>query len=206
VNQILKTVDKALEKTCGPAQEKKWSFPDGSPGCFPTRFPANGRLAVGFSIERKMKSGRPIVLALDQSTPPFTSTVELNIPPQANRRVQGCFARDAKGKLWLCHRGSRLTVQASQRKRLTKQVIHRYFDHWLISAWEQIGTKRGKTLKVICVAPMPTPHLHRCLLHFAKHVKKLKGAWAANDGNDNKMQAFLEKPAPRLSILRKNRR
>jgi hypothetical protein len=200
MNQTLKTVDKALEETCGPAQDEKWTFPDGFSDPFPTRLPANGRLVVGFSTERKMKSGRPIILALDQSTPPFTSTVELNIPPQANRRVQGCFARDANEELWLCHRGSLLTVQAYQRKRLTKKVIHWYFDRWLIDAWEQIGTGRDKKLKVIRVAPLPTPHLHRYLLHFANHVAKLKNTWGDYEGDFKKMRRFT-KPAPRPSSL-----
>jgi hypothetical protein len=196
MDQALDVVGNVLESSYGLPQERDWRFPDGSVGAFPTWILGNKGLVIGFSTERRMNSGRPIVLALRQAASAFTPIVEINIPPQANRSVQGCFAFDEHKQLWLCHRGSRLTVQAYQRKRLSKRMIHTYFRNWLVPSREQNGTASDREAYIIRVTTLPEKNIQRNLQSFAERVEKLKRAWVEHEGDDKKMMRFvLKNPA-----------
>ncbi|NMO21474.1 hypothetical protein HPC49_33020 [Pyxidicoccus fallax] len=197
MERALKSVEKIL-RSCGPVQERHWSFPDGSSAYFPTWLWTGGNLAVGFSTEHLMKSGRPIVLSLEKPTSTYSPNVEVNIPLEANTAVQGCFAIDKDGVAWLCHRGSRLTVQAFHRKRLKKWMIHDYFRKWLYTAVECNGANRETVCRVIRVTPLSKPPFHQNLERFASSVKKLKNAWITYEGSDEKMSEFISRNYARL--------
>lgn len=193
IDQILEDTNAFLEASYGIPPERNWSFPDGSTGSFPTWSLGSKTLLLGFSTKHRMNSGRPIVLALKQSASALTPTVEINIPPQPNKRVQGCFAFDEHRRLWFCHRGSRLTVQAYQRKRLKKQMIHRYFRDWLVLAREQSDKTSVRESYVIRVTPLPGKNTHRNLRSFAKRVEELKKAWVEYKGDERKMMRFISR-------------
>ena len=197
LERALKNIKKIL-RAHGPEQKRDWSFPDGYSGPFPTWIWEGGRLAIGFSAKPLMKSGRPIILSLENPALAYSSSVEINIPPEANSAVQGCFAIDKYGTAWLCHRGSRLTTQAFQRRRLKKRVIHDYFRKWIVPALERNVVGDDTACDVIRVTPLSGQSFHRNLHCFAFSVKKLKQAWITHRGSDEKMKEFISRNRVKL--------
>lgn len=202
INAALAELKHAFRRTGTKFTHVQWSFPDGSSHKVPTWKGSadNKDFAVCFSTSKHMKSGHPLQVAIGTDADVFTPTVEINIPFAPTRRVNGCFACDTRGKLWLCHRGIGLTSNrprksiASTKKqsrnkksqkrggRIPKEVIHRHFRNWL-----QPSEDRGTTTKIIPITSLSSPDLLADLARFAAEVATLKEVWSATGGSAKKV-------------------
>jgi len=96
--------------------------------------------------------------------------VEVNIPEVANRLVNGCFSLDEDRRLWLCHRGNKLTV--NQNEKISKKEIHRHFKGTLVPVIDgNVGAK------VIPLFAFDSKGIKSGLVEFARKVEMLKAKY-----------------------------
>jgi hypothetical protein len=137
----------------------------------------NGYFTIGLKPEFKWRSQTnrnkyrcPILIACEKATSGMSPIVEVNIPEVADGRVNGCFALDEDRKLWLCHRGNKLTV--NQNDKITKKSIHRHFKEWLEPSID------GKAFtRIIPVFALDSKAIGLEIADFAQEVKALKARY-----------------------------
>jgi hypothetical protein len=153
---------------------------------------------VAFSQEYLVNAGRPFVATIEPFFSGISPMVEANIPLKdgrksitRDRKVNGCFARDATGRVWLCHRGAKMTVHPGG---VPKKVIHHHFQKWLVTAHD--GRKKNTIIEndIIPIAHLEPGELCYSLYRFAESVRELKDWWTRGNrdekqvpisGNDN---------------------
>lgn len=148
-------------------------------------------LTVAFSQEYLVKAGRPFVATIESFSSGISPTVEANIPLKdrresitRNRKVNGCFARDATGRVWLCHRGARMTVHPGG---IPKEIIHHHFQKWLVTAHD--GKKNNTIIEndIIPIACLEPGELCYSMHRFVESVGELKKWWARGNGDEKQV-------------------
>lgn len=181
---------RSLRAGLGEPEDIPWSFPGHgtSDSALPTwsEETPHGHLTVGVGAEGDWGSRTPILIALDAAYDRISPVVEVNVPAtddEPDRRVGGCFMRDANKRWWLCHRGSVFTASGT---RIPREAIHRHFQKWLVEADD--GERRTD---VIPIARLDEGEFAIGLRRFAEAVGRLKEAWGNHDGNDNRVDRDL---------------
>jgi len=111
----------------------------------------------------------PVLLATEAPHDRMCPVVEINVPTTRDepyRRVMGCFARDASGTQWLCHRGTGFTSSGG---RIPRDAIFEWFSDLVVEADDG-----DETTLMIKVAPLEAKDLVPALQAFAVAVKALK--------------------------------
>ncbi len=156
-----------------PREERVvWSFP--GHGNARTGIPTWSRdgeeaLAVAVGDEGHWDGRTPVLIALSAAHPRICPVVEVNIPDTRgtpDRRINGTFARGPEGKLWLLHRGTRLTSHGGV---ITKAEIHAHFASRLIDVEDD-----GQVTPMIPIACLDVDRLVADLRDFAEAVHALK--------------------------------
>jgi hypothetical protein len=175
----LEMLERTLGRLCTP-HERRWSFPGGGGSDVLPTYECDGQLTIGFSRRRRWNSKVPVLITVGPFVDGGSPTVECNIPCQGrNRRVNGCFALDETGRIWLCHRGGPLTVSPG---RIPKRLVHRHFWKWLVKAWDV-----DRNSDVIPVAPLSDAELTFSLGQFAKSIRELKEQWVTASGKESEL-------------------
>jgi len=188
--RALSLLKSSLKEAFGTSRPYVWSFPGGGGQAEIPTWEDSGdheRLAVGFSSEEDWGTRVPVLIALEKAGNGISPVVEINIPLKdrrkainRNRKVNGCFARDEAGRLWLCHRGVSLTTTPT---RIPKETIHTYFQKWLVPADD--GSQMSN---IIPVAPLDSAEeLSFGLVRFASAIRELKSTWAIAAGDEQKV-------------------
>lgn len=134
-----------------------------------------GSIAIGIGENRVWRDRTLILIAPELAFPGICSVVEANIPHtvyKPRRAIGGCFGRDAKGRLWLLHRGARFTASGGVIK---KAEIHETFDADLIDAED--GGQSSSLIPIACVA---SKSLVVQIRGFAVRVQTLKREYASD--------------------------
>ncbi|MFL5351491.1 hypothetical protein [Archangium sp.] len=173
----LEELNVRLRDALGNPEEFSWTFPDGNKDALPTwhRRMKGEYLTIGFKPDFRWSSQSnaskrrcPVLISLEKAHDGMSLLVEVNIPRKADRRVNGCFSLDEDHQLWLCHRGTKLTV--NQTDKITKEKIHRHFRKKIVPAADG-----DACVRIIPLFPLNSKRIRFELLEFAQEVAKLKG-------------------------------
>lgn len=165
----------ALDASGLPHYEVHWSFPGNGSTRFPLKTWHNTDpmepIAVAVGERLQWKGRTPVIVALEAVRERMCSNVEVNIPDGSrplNRNVNGVFGREPDGRLWLLHRGVRLTAHGGT---IRKREIH---DRFRSLSRLVVADDDDRQTEVIPVALVEAGEIIRGLREFAGIVLALK--------------------------------
>jgi len=160
----IRTFRKHLKDVAVEDSKLEWGFPNGERADYPT-YTLNscyGNVQVGLPDAWATRIPHLFRFVKEQGSP--SPDVEINIPPELDRKVSGVYVQSEK-ELWLCSRGAFTAF----RGRIPQNLAHAHFKKWLREVDDG-----SKTANVIPVVSMDSPTFVDDIATFVRAVVELK--------------------------------
>jgi hypothetical protein len=164
VQGAVRAFRKRLEEVATSSAQMEWGFPNGERAVYLTYTldTRSGQIQVGLPSSWGTRIPHLIRSVKDQGPP--SPDVEINIPPELDRKIAGAYAQSG-AETWLCHRGD----FTSFRGRISKEKSLAHFTKWL-----QEVDDSGKATVMIPVVAISSATFADDLGAFVVAVAKLK--------------------------------